>query len=75
MHIDFAGPFRGKVFLLVHSHFKWLEVSSIESMSNSAVLKVLRAMFACFGIPKVLVFTSAEFAEFIEKKVKFVTSP
>lgn len=42
LHIDFAGPFKGKVFLLVvDSHSKWLEVSLMESMSTRAVLEEL----------------------------------
>lgn len=81
LHIDFAGPFRGKVFLLVvDSHSKWLEVSLMDSMSTAAVLKELRAMFARYGIPEVLVsdngtaFTSAEFAEFTTKnQIRHIT--
>lgn len=76
MHIDFAGPFRGKVFLLVvDSHSKRLGVSLMESMSTSGMLKELRAVFARFGILEVLVsdnrtaFTSTEFAGFTRKSL------
>ncbi len=50
LHIDFAGPFQGKVFLVVvDAHSKWLEVSLMSFMSSSAVINTLRLLFAIFG--------------------------
>lgn len=74
LHIDFAGPFQGKVFLIVvDAHSKWLEVSLMSSMSSSAVINTLRLLFATHGLPDVIVsdngaaFTSTEFQEFADR--------
>ncbi|KAI2667094.1 hypothetical protein H4Q32_031059 [Labeo rohita] len=74
LHIDFAGPFQGKVFLIVvDAHSKWLEVSLMSSMSSSAVINTLRLLFATHGLPDVIVsdngtaFTSSEFQEFADR--------
>ncbi|XP_058879113.1 uncharacterized protein K02A2.6-like [Acipenser ruthenus] len=74
LHIDFAGPFQGKTFLIVvDSHCKWLEVKMMSSVSSSAVIGRLRQLFATHGQPDVLVpdngtaFTSAEFKEFVQR--------
>lgn len=68
LHVDFAGPFQGKVFLIVvDSHSKWLEVALMSSMSSAAVITTLRQLLATHGLPDVIVsdngtaFTSAEF--------------
>ncbi|KAL0148659.1 hypothetical protein M9458_055986, partial [Cirrhinus mrigala] len=82
LHIDFAGPFQGKVFLIVvDAHSKWLEVSLISSMSSSAVINTLRLLFATHGLPDVIVsdngtaFTSSEFQEFAERNgIRHVTT-
>ncbi|XP_056132705.1 uncharacterized protein K02A2.6-like [Lampris incognitus] len=74
LHIDFAGPFQGKTFLIiVDSHSKWLEVAMVSSMSSSAVISTLRLLFATHGLPDVIVsdngaaFTSEEFKEFARR--------
>ena len=71
IHIDFAGPFMNRMFLIVvDSHSKWLEVEIMSSVTSEATTEKLREMFARFGIPMQLVsdngsqFTSREFAEF-----------
>ena len=53
IHVDYAGPFMGKMFLLiVDAHSKW----HMMSCSNSrATIESLRHTFATFDIPKVLV--------------------
>ena len=67
MHSDFAGPFMGKMFLIVvDSYSKWFEVEMMPSITN------LRDMFARYGIPQQLVsdngsqFTSEEFCKFMK---------
>ena len=72
-HIDFAGPFMGKMFLIVvDSHSKWLEVEVMSSITSEATIEKLRDLFARYGIPQQLVsdngsqFTSREFAEFMK---------
>lgn len=71
IHIDHAGPFHGKIFLIVvDAYSKWLEVREVPTTSTAATVKVLRELFATHGIPKVIVsdngtsFTSTEFSEF-----------
>ncbi|XP_042148783.1 uncharacterized protein K02A2.6-like, partial [Ixodes scapularis] len=74
IHIDFAGPFQGKVFVLVvDAHSKWLEVIQIASMSSAAVCQRLRVLFATHGVPDTIVsdngtaFVSQEFEEFLQR--------
>ncbi|XP_039590611.1 uncharacterized protein K02A2.6-like [Polypterus senegalus] len=82
IHIDFGGPFQGKVFfILVDSHSKWLEVSLLRSMSANAAIDTLRLIFATHGLPDIIVsdngaaFTSVEFKEFTERNgIRHVTT-
>lgn len=74
LHLDFAGPFLGHMFLIVvDSHSKWVEVSTMSTSTSRATINQLRHMFARFGIPVTIVtdnaatFTSDEFAEFLKK--------
>lgn len=76
LHIDFAGPFRGKLFLIVvDSYSKWLEVFVVKSTSSQAAIKPLRSLFATFGIPDSIVsdnatvFTSDEFKKFMDNNL------
>ena len=56
IHVDFAGPILGSMFLvLVDSHSKWIEVEPMESTTSERTVKVLRALFAHYGLPKCLV--------------------
>lgn len=83
LHIDFAGPFQGKTFLVViDSHSKWLEAEIVTSMSSGTVITVLRRIFATQGLPDVLVsdngraFSSLEFDTFLKKNgIKHLFSP
>ena len=46
LHVDFAGPFRGKLFIvLVDVHSKWLEVAVVSSCSSLCAIKFLRNVF------------------------------
>ena len=82
LHIDYAGPFLGKMFLVVvDAHSKWLEVDMVPSATSHHTINKLRAMFATHGIPEVLVsdngtaFTSSEFQEFTKQNgIRHVTS-
>ena len=72
VHIDFAGPFEDKMFLLaVDAHSKWPEVVVMANTSSSNTINALRRMFASYGIPERIVsdngpqFTSTEFADFL----------
>ena len=74
LHIDHAGPFLGKTFLIVvDAHSKWLEIVPVSSTAAQPTIRELRKMFATHGLPDMIVsdnatcFTSAKFAEFISK--------
>ena len=74
IHIDFAGPFVGNMFLIVvEAHSKWPEVCLMKSTTSSKTITKLRHMFARFGIPKELVsdngpqFVSEEFQYFLKQ--------
>ena len=46
IHIDYAGPFLGKIFLImVDTHSKWLEVEIMLAATTAHTVQKLRAMF------------------------------
>ena len=60
VHIDFAGPFEGKQFLVaVDAYSKWPEVVIVEDTSTEKTLDELRAMFARWGNPQQIVSDSS----------------
>ena len=74
IHIDYAGPFQGKMLLVVvDAHSKWIEVSIVNSATSAITIQKLRSMFATHGLPRVVVsdngsvFTSSEFQQFMIK--------
>ncbi|XP_055915493.1 uncharacterized protein K02A2.6-like [Eupeodes corollae] len=73
VHIDFAGPFLGKLFfILVDAYSKWPEVFVIPNMTTDTTITTCRNIFSRFGIPSVLVsdhgvqFTNYKFKEFLK---------
>ena len=71
IHIDFAGPFLDKSFLIiVDAHSKWAEVVEMSQTTTPRTITALRQIFATHGIPEEMVsdngpqFISADFAEF-----------
>ena len=71
VHLDYAGPINGKMFLIViDAHSKWMEVEIVNSATAQATIECLRMIFARFGLPEVMVtdngtcFTSSEFQVF-----------
>lgn len=74
LHIDYAGPFMGKMYLvLVDSHSKWMEVYPTMHATSQVTVEKLRMCFSTHGLPKMVVsdngpcFTSQEFETFMEK--------
>ena len=72
IHVDFAGPVKGRMlFVVVDSHSKWPEVSIMNTTSTAQTITVLREMFARNGLPRELVsdnglqFTSHEFCQYM----------
>ena len=56
LHIDFAGPFQGSMFLvLVDSYSKWLEVFPMETTTTAKTLDILRSVLARSGLPEKIV--------------------
>ena len=56
IHVDFAGPFQGTMFLVtVDAHSKWPEVSMMSFTTVSKTMDVLRQMFAAYGLPDQIV--------------------
>ena len=73
IHVDYAGPFRGRNFLIVvDAHSKWPEVIQINLTTSSATIHELRRLFATYGLPEQLVsdnglqFVSDEFKVFLK---------
>ena len=71
LHIDFAGPYRRKMWmLLVDAFSKWPEVRMMESTTTEAVIRHLQEIFATHGIPHHIVsdngpqFTAEKFQQF-----------
>ena len=83
VHIDYAGPFMGKMFLLlIDAHSKWLEVHMTTSSTSATTIALMRKTFASLGLPEVIVsdnaanFTSEEFQEFLRRNgVKHIRTP
>ena len=74
LHIDFAGPVKGKMFLVVvDAHSKWPEVIEMATTTASKTIEELRKLFATYGLPEQVVsdngpqFTSEEFIDFMKK--------
>ena len=82
LHLDFAGPFQGKLFLImIDAYSKWIEAVCTSSTSSTVVIEELRTVFSSFGLPETIVtdngpgFTSGEFKEFLRGNgVRHITS-
>lgn len=56
LHINYAGPFQGKTFLiLIDSFSKWPEVKIVSDMSSTTLIKIVREIFAEQGLPDTIV--------------------
>ena len=71
LHIDYAGPVGGNMYLVVvDAYSKYPEVVKMSSTTSEATIRALREMFSRHGLPEVLVsdngpqFVSGEFEEF-----------
>ena len=82
LHLDYAGPFQGKMFLLIiDAHSKWLDAHVVESATSAVTIQKLESSFSCHGLPVTVVtdngsaFTSQEFKDFLRSNgVKHVTT-
>ena len=71
LHIDYAGPYRGTMWLLlIDAYSKWPEVHAMSSTTAQATVQQLRGIFATHGLPQMIVsdngpqFVSEEFKQF-----------
>ena len=82
LHLDFAGPFLGHMFLvLVDAHSKWMEVKLMNSISATKTIEQLKLIFATHGLPRKIVtdngptFISQDFRDFMHSNgISHVTS-
>ncbi|XP_046565949.1 uncharacterized protein K02A2.6-like [Haliotis rubra] len=82
IHVDFAGPFMGKMFfVVVDAYSKWPEVVVMNSTTSEKTIDVLRSVFSRHGLPQQLVsdngpqFVSSEFQQFMARNgVQHITS-
>ena len=80
--MDFAGPFKGKMFLIVIDAFsKWPEVVVMQGTSADITVEKLRTIFANKGIPEILVsdngpqFVASVFGDFMRQNgIRHLTS-
>uniref|UniRef100_A0A8C2FFT4 Gypsy retrotransposon integrase-like protein 1 n=2 Tax=Cyprinus carpio TaxID=7962 RepID=A0A8C2FFT4_CYPCA len=74
LHVDFAGPFMGRMFLvMVDACTKWLEAHILKNITAPVTIDTLRQVFSIHGLPDVVVsdngptFTGEFFQEFLKK--------
>ena len=74
LHLDFAGPFLGHMYLvLVDAYLKWLDVQIMQSTTSESTIRKLQDIFATHGLPQKIVtdngsaFTSATFQSFMDR--------
>ena len=84
LHLDFAGPFLGKMFLVTVDAFsKLLDIIPMSQATSAATIQALRRLFSFFGLPEHIVtdngsqFTSEEFKTFLSKNdiLHTITAP
>ena len=71
LHLDFAGPFEGQMWLIiVDTCSKWPQVIAMTSTTAERTVDILRSLFSRYGIPDQIVtdngpqFTAEEFNKF-----------
>ena len=82
LHLDFAGPLLGKMYLvLVDAHSKWMDVIVMSDITSAQTIEKLKVVFSTHGLPQKIVtdngpsFVSNEFKEFMSRNgILHVTS-
>ena len=82
LHTDFAGPFQGRMYLLVcDAHSKWPEIIEMKNTTANKTIEELRKLFASYGLPEQIVtdngpqFIAEEFAAFTKgNEIKHIKS-
>ena len=75
VHIDYAGHFKGKMWLLLIDAFsKWPEIHEMKSTTAEATISKLKHIFAAQGLPERIIsdngpqFTASEFQQFCNSR-------
>ena len=73
LRVDYAGPFMGKMLLvIIHAHSKWVEVYIMNAATSAVTIEKLGDAFSRFGLPEIIVsdngtcFMSEEFQQFLK---------
>ncbi|CAK1587556.1 unnamed protein product [Parnassius mnemosyne] len=82
IHIDFAGPYHKKYFLIiVDAYSRWPELFMVNNTTSSTVIRLLRTTFATHGLCEVMVsdngpsFVSKEMNEFLKaNNIRHITT-
>ncbi|UYV63015.1 K02A2.6-like [Cordylochernes scorpioides] len=70
VHLDFAGPFMNKMFLIViDSYSKWPEVIIMNLTTAGNTIRVLRDLFSRYGIPDQVVTDNGP--QFVSEEMKY----
>lgn len=74
VHIDYAGPFMQRMFLIVvDAYSKWIDVVMMTSTTSESTINALRYLFSSYGLPVEIVsdngpqFVSEEFETFLKE--------
>ena len=55
VHINYAGPFEGKIFLLlIDAYSNWMEIHPTGFSTSTATIELLRKSFAVLELPEVI---------------------
>ena len=56
IHVDFAGPFLKRMFLLVtDAYSKWPKIIEMANTNSTKTIEKLRRLFAAYGLPEQVV--------------------
>ena len=70
IHIDYAGPFLGYMFLVVvDAYSKWPAIFKTKKATSDKTIEILRSLFAAEGVPEVL--ASDNGPQFVSEEMKF----
>ena len=69
IHLDYAGPINGKMFLiLIDAHSKWMEVEIVNFATSQATIVRLRAIFLDLGCQKWWLLTMGHVSPVVNSK-------
>ena len=81
LHLDFAGPYMGRVLVIVDACSKWLDAYIMSTITSSKTIETLKTVFATHGLLQTIVtdngssFTSEKFKRFMDNNgIKHITS-